>query len=81
MFSKRLVGRLAVLIALAVVTSALSAQAAMARQGVQYRGNVKSRSDGNGVTAKGFPATLKGRDVRYVLLLDNPASGGFRARR
>jgi hypothetical protein len=80
MFSKRLVGRLAVLTALAVVTSALPAQAAMARQGVQYRGNGKSGSDGYGVTAKRFPTTLKGRDGRYVLLLDNPASGGFRTR-
>ena len=74
MFSKRRVVRRVVLIALAVVTSALPVQPALARQGGHDRGNVKS---GNAVTAKRVPTALEGRDARYVPRLDNPASGGF----
>lgn len=77
MFSTRAVVRRVVLIALAVVTSAVPVQPALARQGVHYRDNVKSGSDRNAVTAKRVLAALEGRDVRYVPRLDNPASGGF----
>jgi hypothetical protein len=77
MFSKRRVVRCVVLIALAVVTSALPVQPALARQGVHHRGNVKTGSGGNAVTAKRVQPALEGRDVRYVRALDNPASGGF----
>jgi hypothetical protein len=46
-----------------------------------YRGAVTVGADGNGVRADRFATTVAGRDVRYVLLIENGCAGTDPARR
>jgi hypothetical protein len=49
--------------------------------GLLYRGAVEVEEDGNGVLADRFPTSVAGRNVRYVLLIENGCAATDPARR
>ena len=57
--------------ALAAPVAATDESNAGAQVGLLYRGAVEVGADGNGVRAARFATTLAGRDVRYVLQIEN----------
>ena len=66
--------------ALAAPVAATDESNAGAQVGLLYRGAVEVGADGNGVRAARFATTLAGRDVRYVLLIENGCAGTDPAR-
>lgn len=61
--------------ALAAPVAATDEPDAGAQVSLLYRGAVKVGEDGNGVEVGSFPTTVGGRDVRYVLAVENGCAG------
>ena len=61
--------------ALAAPVAATDEPNSGAQVGLLYRGAVEVGADGNGVRAARFATTVAGRDVRYVLVVENGCAG------